>query len=105
MTLDVSPAHLNLVLDILRAHAPANTLVHAFGSRARGRAREYSDLDLSIDAGRRLTLDEMARLNEAFEDSDLPWKVDLVDWRALDAGFARLIESSLEPLQLTERGT
>jgi len=34
--------------------------------------RHYSDLDLAIDAGRRLTLDEIAGLTEAFSDSDLP---------------------------------
>jgi hypothetical protein len=34
----------------------------------------FSDLDLAIDAGRRLTLDEVASLAEAFSESDLPYK-------------------------------
>ena len=55
-----------------------------FGSRATGRARRYSDLDLAIDAGRRLTLDEIAGLAEAFSDSDLPYKVDLADWHNIE---------------------
>lgn len=62
-----------------------------FGSRAGGRARRTSDLDLAIDAGRRLTLDEIARLAGAFRDSDLPYRVDLVDWRGIDNRFRRLI--------------
>jgi uncharacterized protein len=40
----------------------------------------YSDLDLAIDAGRPLRLDEIAGLAEAFSDSDLRYKVDLTDW-------------------------
>jgi type I restriction enzyme S subunit len=76
--------HRRLVLDILRANLPADTKTWIFGSRATGRARRYSDLDLAIDAGRRLTLDEIAALSEAFSDSDLPYKVDLVDWHEID---------------------
>ncbi len=87
----LAPAHKTLTLEILRAHLPAGSRVWAFGSRALGRAKPYSDLDLAIDAGRRLTLDELAALREAFSESDLPWKVDVTDWRGVDAGFAALI--------------
>lgn len=62
-----------------------------FGSRATGRAKEYSDLDLAIDAGRPLTLDELAVLTEAFSDSDLPYKVDFVDWQSIDDHWRQLI--------------
>jgi predicted nucleotidyltransferase len=82
--IDLPADHRRLVLDILRAHLPRRTKTWVFGSRVTGRARRYSDLDLAIDAGRRLTLDEIARLAEAFSDSDLPYKVDLVDWHEID---------------------
>ena len=80
-----------LVLNILCAQLPQNTKVWVFGSRATGRARRYSDLDLAIDAGRRLTLDETARLTEAFSDSDLPYRVDLVDWHDIDDRWRQTI--------------
>jgi type I restriction enzyme S subunit len=83
--------HRRLVLTILRAHLPDGAEAWVFGSRATGRARQYSDLDLAIDAGRPLTLDELARLSEAFRDSDLPYRVDLVDWQSVDDDFRRLI--------------
>ena len=85
--LDVPADALAIVRAILRAHLPAGARVWAFGSRACGRAKPYSDLDLAIDAGRALTLDELAALGEAFSESDLAWKVDVVDWRAAEAGF------------------
>jgi uncharacterized protein len=89
--LDLAPEHRQIVLNILAANLPPNSAVWVFGSRASGRARRYSDLDLAIDAGRRLTLDDFARLTEAFGDSDLPFKVDVVDWLAIDDRFRRLI--------------
>lgn len=83
--------HRRLVLTILRANLPQNTKVWVFGSRATGRARRYSDLDLAIEAGRPLTLDEIAGLAEAFSDSDLPYKVDLADWCNIDRGWQQTI--------------
>ena len=91
LPVDVLPAHRRLVLDILRAHLPQHTKAWVFGSRATGRARRYSDVDLAIDAGRRLTLDEIAALAEAFSDSDLPYQVDLVDWHDIDDRWRRTI--------------
>ena len=75
---------MRLVLEILRANLPQSSEVWVFGSRATGRARRHSDLDLAIDAGRPLTLDEYAGLSEAFSDSDLPYHVDFVDWHNID---------------------
>jgi uncharacterized protein len=94
----LSADHRRLVLTILRAHLPEGAEAWVFGSRATGRARRYSDLDLAIDAGRPLTLDERARLAEAFRDSDLPYRVDLVDWHGIDDGFRQLIAAQRIPL-------
>jgi uncharacterized protein len=92
--------HRRLVLNILRANLRQSAKIWVFGSRATGRARRYSDLDLAIDAGRRLTLDEIARLNEAFSDSDLPYKVDLADWHNIDDRWRQTIMA--ERVALTE---
>ena len=83
--------HRRLVLNILCANLPKSTKVWVFGSRATGRARRYSDLDLAIEAGRPLRLDEIAGLAEAFTDSDLPYKVDIVDWRNIEDRWRQTI--------------
>jgi type I restriction enzyme S subunit len=84
--------HRRLVLGIIAAHLPRGSMAWVFGSRATvGRARPLSDLDLAIDAGRRLALDEVAALVEAFSESDLPYKVDVVDWRGIDERFRQTI--------------
>lgn len=85
--------HAAIVRDILRTHVPPATRVRVFGSRAGGAVKPFSDLDLSLDAGRPLTLAERATLAAAFEESPLPWRVDLVDMHAISAEFAARIAS------------
>ena len=95
--LDLPADHRSWVSTILNANLPPRAMVWIFGSRATGGARRYSDLDLAIDAGRPLTLDEIADLSEAFSESDLPYRVDLVDWYNLDARFRQTIAPGLRP--------
>ena len=40
----------------------------------------------------------LSKLNEAFEDSLLPFKVDLIDWAVISPGFRAAIIADLEPL-------
>ena len=98
LDIDLPADHQQLVLDTLGAHLPQHTKAWVFGSRATGRARRYSDLDVAIDAGRRLTLDELAELSEVFSDSDLPYRVDLVDWQDIDDRWRRIIAAERAPL-------
>lgn len=96
--IDLSLEHRRIVLTVLSEHLQQGSKVWAFGSRATGRARRYSDLDLAVDAGRALTLDEAAMLREAFEESDLPYRVDIVDWHAIGERFRRAIAAERVPL-------
>ena len=95
--------HRRLVLRILREHLPASTKVRVFGSGATGRAGRYSDLDLAVHAGRQLTLDEKAGLTEAFSDSDLPYRVDFVDWREIGDRWRQTIAAERVVLSATTR--
>jgi predicted nucleotidyltransferase len=89
----VSPEHLAIVRAILSAHLPSDAKIHVFGSRAKGTPRPYSDLDLLIDAGRPLTFTETANLSEDFSESDLPWKVDIIDRHRTGEDFLRMVET------------
>lgn len=87
----VSEADWLIIRNILRAHVPDCT-VWAFGSRATGRAKQYSDLDLAISGKKPLGIDLAAQLAEAFAESDLPYKVDIVDWATASEAFRKVIE-------------
>src|SRR6218665_2275676 len=89
--LDVRADHLELGLRILQQHVP-DAEVWAFGSRAKWLARDSSDLDLGISAAAALSFEQMGLLREAFEESNLPYKVDVVDWATTSAAFREIIE-------------
>lgn len=76
---------------ILARHLPSAVRVYAFGSRACGRSKPTSDLDLALEGGAPITIAEMAELREAFDDSPLPWKVDLIDLESASATFRTII--------------
>ncbi len=100
--LEIRPKDLATVRAILHNALGPGARVWVFGSRSKGGARRGSDLDLAVDAGRALTLQDTAVLNAAFEDSDLPYRVDVVDWRSIDRGFAAIIEPDRIELDLAE---
>lgn len=80
------------VSTILQRFLP-DYVVWAFGSRVKGNAKPYSDLDLAIISKQPipLPLPLLAEVAEAFSESDLPWKVDLVDWATTSEQFRRVI--------------
>ena len=96
--IDLAPHHLETVKRILAEHLP-DSEVRAFGSRATWTAWEYSDLDLAVVSPEPLDWDRRARLREAFEESDLPIRVDIVDWESLSDGFRQTIVGDCVVLQ------
>ncbi len=100
-TLAIEPEDLAIVQDILAAHTPPGTRVFVYGSRANGRPyRRGSDLDLSIDAGRKLAGLVVAEMKDAFTDSMLPYAVDVHDRHAADPAFLARIEADLVALPM-----
>ncbi len=52
--------------------------IYLFGSRARGDNSEFSDVDLAILSSEEIS-DKITILKELLEESNLPFKVDLID--------------------------
>jgi predicted nucleotidyltransferase len=81
----------NEVCYILKNLLPEH-LVWAFGSRVKGTAKAYSDLDLAIISSQPLSLTKMAIIKEAFDESNLSIRIDVVDWAATNETFRKIIE-------------
>lgn len=92
--IDLAVDQLQQVRDIVRRHVRGGE-VFAFGSRASGRARKFSDLDLMIKVSGGLPWRTLADLRESFEASDLPITVDVVDWDSCTAQFRALVNAQL----------
>ena len=88
--IDVRPDHWEIVRGLLQKHVPQAD-VWAFGSRVKWLAKDTSDLDLCVDAKQALSFVQLGLLKEAFEDSDLPYKVDVVDWATTSESFRKII--------------
>lgn len=91
MLLDIRPDHLQIVQAILQKHI-SDYKVWAFGSRAKWTANEYSDLDLCVITKEPLSFTILGLLAEDFSESNLPWKVDVVDWSTTAESFQKIIE-------------
>jgi type I restriction enzyme S subunit len=105
--IDVSPNDFAIVQHVLRRYVPDRDVV-AFGSRATWTAKPSSDLDLAVLGETPIPPATMAAMKDAFDESSLPFKVDLVDWAATKDAFRQIIRrdqillKSAEPTRVVE---
>ena len=90
-SVDLSPAHRAIVERILKEHVQ-QCEVRAFGSRVAWTAKDFSDLDLAVVDEGPLPWQVLSGLKEAFEESPLPMRVDVLDWHAISESFREVIE-------------
>ena len=98
--IDISSAEKKIILSLIKTHLP-NTTVWAYGSRATWSARPKSDLDLVAFASADQK-NAVYDLKEAFEESDLPFRVDFFVWDQVPDEFRVNIER--ERVVLVEGG-
>jgi len=96
--IDLRLKDLEIIQTVLRASVPQYD-VWAFGSRVSHRARPFSDLDLAIITNHPLSFSQLGDIQEALSASDLPIKVDLLDWASITEGFRDIIRSQYEVIQ------
>ena len=96
--IDLAAHYLETVRSVLLAHV-GDCEVRAFGSRVTGHARPHSDLDLAIMGQRPQPWQTLARLREAFEESDLPITVDVIDWATATDAFRQSVSQQMEIVQ------
>ncbi len=100
--LKLRPAEMEIVLKILTSYVPRLD-VWAFGSRVHGEnLKPFSDLDLVIVTESPLDVGRMAELKEAFTESDLPFKVDVLDWSTTGERFRQVIKKNYVVVQKGE---
>ncbi len=92
--IDIRADHLRIVQDVLRRHLPDGVTVWVFGSRATWTTKDSSDLDLALEGDTAIPPQSLSTLEVAFEDSDLPFAVDIVDVvdvRRINERFRRIV--------------
>lgn len=72
--------------------------VFVFGSRAKGKARKFSDYDIGIIDQKPLDLEKISLIKGEFEESDLPYRVDIVDFSIVSKNFRNIALSKIKKL-------
>ncbi len=90
--IDLTPDQRDRILGLLKTHLP-NVAVWAYGSRVTRTTRRYSDLDMVVFASPDQKR-QVSDLREAYEESDLPFRVDVFVWDDVPESFQENIRAA-----------
>jgi predicted nucleotidyltransferase len=85
--LALNDKQLKIVLAILKKYPYA---FYAYGSRTKGKSRPTSDLDICFFEP--IPLSVQGHIEEDFEESDLPFRVEISDYNLMTEEFQELIK-------------
>ncbi len=97
--IEATEKELNIIRNILSKYVP-NSQIRVFGSRINGKAKKFSDIDLAIFSDKKLDMLTLSLIENDFEDCDLPYRVEILDWNSISPEFKRVIEDRYELLNL-----
>ena len=100
-TLTLTPEQYREIQRLLKDYLPG-VEAWAYGSRVTGAAKPWSDLDLVVFS-RAPQRNRVDALREAFDDSDLPFRVDLFEWDEMPESFKTNIERQHIVLQAQDK--
>ncbi len=92
--LKIEEKHLKIAKEILSKYPYS---FYIFGSRVKGGAKKLSDIDLCFFD--KIPEKKLMELEEDFEESNLPYKVDIVDWHKCDTNMQKIIKKDMVCLQ------
>ena len=87
---DLDDKHREIVCKILKGFFP-QLKIYVFGSRIDGRAKKYSDLDLALDTGSKISFLQLSQVEEALALTEIPFKVDITDIHSVSTDFKKHI--------------
>lgn len=93
--IDIKQDELDKIIEILNRFV-SNHKVVAFGSRVRGNAKKYSDLDIAIYGKEKLDVKTIAQIKEEFEETDIPFRIDILDYNNISDEFKKIIDEKNE---------
>ena len=89
----IAPENFHYILSQIKLHVPEAT-IWAFGSRIKKSHRKASDLDLAVLCDKEMAKKELPKLNDIFIESDLPFKVQLLDFNRLPENMQENIKKN-----------
>lgn len=72
--------------------------IYLYGSRARGKFSETSDIDLALEAGEPISYYDIAELKDILESSNIGYAFDIIDINSIsDPSFKAAITKEMIP--------
>lgn len=84
---------------IFQSLNPKDYQVFVFGSRANRKAKKFSDYDIGIWGKKQTPAHIISEIKENLEESDLPYKVDIVDFSLTTEDFRKIALSKIKELK------
>lgn len=79
------------IIRIITALIP-QAKIYLFGSRARGSASKWSDIDIALDAGKTIPLTAIDEIISIFQATNIPYKIEVVDLQQVNEDMKKAIE-------------
>ena len=93
--ISVSAEEYDIIINILKTYIKKGK-VYAFGSRFKHNNRKFSDFDIAVDIGEKLSFEFLNILKDAFEESDLPYRVDIIDYNNISNKFKNIVDMKMK---------
>lgn len=71
------------IIAVISALIP-DAKIYLFGSRVRDTNAEWADIDIALDAGRPLSLQDVDEVKSMFGESNIMYKIDVVDFHQIN---------------------
>lgn len=93
-TLDLEDRYKEFIINSILKIIP-NVEIYVYGSRVKGAAVKYSDVDIALKSGEKIPFDTVLKLKAFFSDSTFPYMVDIIDLNSISENFKNRIQKDL----------
>lgn len=73
-----------------------NISVFLYGSRAAGKEKHYSDLDIGLWSTNKIDRTLIRKINDSIEESIVPYHIDVIDFTIADEKFKKIALREIE---------
>lgn len=95
--IDLENKYLEFIKNTVNANL-SNCKIYIFGSRVKGSAKKYSDIDIALES-EDINEKTLQRIKNEFENSSLPYEVDVIDINNISETFKNHIINDIEEIQ------
>lgn len=96
MQINLEERYLDRIKNIINSIILDDNLeIYVFGSRATGKARQYSDVDIALKLNEKIDTNKISKINIELENTTIPYEVDVIDLNSISDSFKKCIEKDL----------